>query len=92
MAKERTSKPKRTSNKGRTTKKSSPPTTTISLQGFDELLEELQGVKLLLMLLLAKLGSESEELAMALGIGASTVRKKNAFRQVERLPLPSEDE
>ena len=76
----------------RSPKKTAEPKETVSLEGYEELLEEIQAVKMLLMLLLAKLGSESDELAMALGIGASTVRKKLAFRQVDKIPLPAEEE
>lgn len=50
-----------------------------------ELTEETEAVKRLLVLLLAKLGSDSKEIGMALGVADSTVRKMISFRKVAKL-------
>ncbi len=52
---------------------------------FSELVCEMEGVKRLLILLLAKLGSDSKEVAMVLGVGDSTIRKMISFRQIKRI-------
>lgn len=49
------------------------------------LTKETEAVKQLLMLLLAKLGSDSKEIGMALGVADSTVRKMISFRKVAKL-------
>ncbi len=49
------------------------------------LTKEVQATKQLLVLLLAKLGSDSKEIAMALGIDASTVRRMISFRKVAKI-------
>ncbi len=52
---------------------------------FGKLEDEMDGVKRLLMLLLAKLGSDSGEIAMAMGVDDSTVRRIISFRKVKRI-------
>lgn len=52
---------------------------------FSELVCEMEGVKRLLMLLLVKLGSDSSEIAMALGVDDSTIRKMISIRRVKRI-------
>jgi len=54
-------------------------------KNFSELVCEMEGIKRLLMLLLAKLGSDSKEIAKASGAGDSTIRKIISFRQVKRI-------
>jgi len=49
---------------------------------------ELNNIKWLLILLLLKLGSTSEELGLALGVDSSGVRKIIPARSVKKLPLP----
>jgi hypothetical protein len=49
-----------------------------------DLQQELTSIKHLLVLLLAKQGSGSREIAMALGTDDSTVRRMISFRSVER--------
>ena len=46
---------------------------------------ELESVKRLLVLLLAKLGSDSDEIAMALDVDGSVIRKMISMRKVERV-------
>ena len=50
-----------------------------------QLVDEVAGTKRLLILLLAKLGSNSKEIAMALGVGDSTIRNMMSFRKVQRI-------
>lgn len=52
---------------------------------FSELVCEMEGVKRLLILLLAKLGSDSKEIAMVLDVDDSTIRKMISFRKVKRI-------
>jgi hypothetical protein len=56
----------------------------------DDLLKELEAIRRLIVLLLAKLGSDSKEIAMALDIDSSTVRGWLPMRKVARLPLAGE--
>jgi hypothetical protein len=56
-----------------------------------KLLRELEYIKKLLVLLLAKLGSGSDEIAMALGIDSSGIRKMMPMRKVKKLELPEAD-
>jgi len=53
----------------------------------DKSVRELESIKKLLLLLLAKLGSGSDEIAMALGIESSGVRKMISMRKVEKLQV-----
>jgi hypothetical protein len=53
----------------------------------DKNTRELESIKKLLLLLLVKLGSDSDEIAMALGIDSSGVRKLISMRKVQKLPL-----
>jgi DNA-directed RNA polymerase specialized sigma24 family protein len=54
----------------------------------DALLKELVALRRLVVLLLAKLGSDSKEIAMALDVDSSTVRGWMPMRKVVRLPIP----
>lgn len=56
-----------------------------------ELVGEMEGVKGLLILLLAKLGSDSKEIAMALGVDDSTIRRMISFRQIKRICMNGQD-
>ena len=51
----------------------------------DRLTKETEAVKKLLILLLVKVGSDSSEIAMALGIADSTVRKMISIRKVKKI-------
>jgi hypothetical protein len=53
----------------------------------DKLLREVESIKQLLLLLLVKLGADSDEIAMALGVESSGVRKMISMRKVEKLRL-----
>ena len=50
-----------------------------------ELQKEMEAVKKLLVLLLAKLGSDSKEIAMALGVDDSGVRKIIQMKKVTKI-------
>lgn len=71
--------PKTKANREVQTNTSRPP---------DELVTELRSIKMLLVLLLAKLGSQSGEIAKAMGISDSTLRNWISLRDVEKIPLP----
>jgi len=47
--------------------------------------EQLDEIKRLLVLLLLKLGSTSEEIALALGVDSSAVRKMIPARQIKKI-------
>ena len=47
--------------------------------------EQLEDIKRLLMLLLLKLGSTSEEIALALEVDSSAVRKMIPARQIKKI-------
>jgi hypothetical protein len=64
----------------------------VKLDKYDELIDEVRDVKKLLMLLLAKLGSESDEIADTLGIGSSTVRTIIKFRKVKKILMNRDDD
>ena len=49
---------------------------------------DTEAVKRLLILLLLKLGSTSEEIAAALNVDPSLIRKMVPSRKVKKLPLP----
>ena len=53
----------------------------------EPLIREVEAVKKLLALLLAKLGSDSAEIAAALGLESSTVRRWITFRDVKKLSM-----
>jgi hypothetical protein len=58
----------------------------------EELAKEIEDLKRLFVLLLAKLGSNSDEIAMALGIDSSGVRKMIQMRKVKKLvSVPDEE-
>ncbi len=57
-----------------------------------ELQAELRAIRQLLTLLLAKLGADSKEIGMALGVSPSTVRNTFSFRQVGVINLTSKAE
>lgn len=48
-------------------------------------LRELESIKKLMILLLAKLGSDSDEIGMALGTDSSGIRKIISMRKVEKI-------
>jgi DNA-directed RNA polymerase specialized sigma24 family protein len=48
-------------------------------------LEELQSIRKLLILLLVKLGATSEEIAQALGMDSSTVRKMLPIQKIKKI-------
>ena len=50
--------------------------------------KELNEIKRLLVLLLLKLGSSSEELGLALGVDSSVIRKVIPARSIRKLNLP----
>ena len=56
----------------------------------NELSSQIEDVKRLFVLLLAKLGSNSDEIAMALNIDSSGVRKMIQMRKVKKL-VPDEE-
>jgi hypothetical protein len=51
---------------------------------------DLEDIKRLLVLLLIKLGSNSEEIAAALRVDSSAVRRMMPFRQIKRIAKTSE--
>ena len=51
----------------------------------DKILGELQPMEKLLIVLLAKLGSTSDEIGQALGVDASVFRKLISFSKIKRL-------
>ncbi len=51
-------------------------------------IEQLEGIKRLLILLLIKLGSPSEEIGAALSVDSSVVRRLVPTRKVRRLSFP----
>lgn len=53
--------------------------------GVEPLVRELDAIKRLLVLLLAKSGADSTEIAMALEVEASTVRHMISFRKVRKI-------
>jgi len=57
----------------------------------DKIVRELDSIKKLLLLLLVKLGADSDEIAMALGVDSSGVRKMISMRKVEKLRLGESD-
>ncbi|PYJ66325.1 MAG: hypothetical protein DME76_17250 [Verrucomicrobia bacterium] len=57
----------------------------------DKMLREVESIKKLLLLLLVKLGADSDEIAMALGVDSSGVRKMISMRKVEKLRLGESD-
>jgi hypothetical protein len=70
-----TAKPKRSSGELRDT------------EALQEILTEVEAVKRLMVLLLAKLGSDSNEIAMALGVAPTTIRSWIPMRRVTRVPF-----
>ena len=60
--------------------------------GTHEILDEVAATKRLMILLLAKLGARSDEIAMALGGDSSGVRKMMSFRKVTRAVIQSTTE
>jgi len=52
--------------------------------------KELEAVKRLLILLLYKLGSSSDEIGVALGVDSSVVRRLFPSRDIKRIVKPSE--
>ena len=50
--------------------------------------EELSAIKRLLMVLLTKLGADSSELGVALGVSSSRVRDMLPMRKISRLTFP----
>ena len=50
----------------------------------------MEAVKRLLILLLLKLGSTSDEIAMALDVDSSVIRKMMAVRKVKKIVMPTE--
>lgn len=56
----------------------------------ERIAKELDSVKRLLVLLLAKLGSDSDEIAMALGVDSSAIRKMISMRQVKTAQVVSQ--
>jgi hypothetical protein len=51
----------------------------------------MEDVKRLLILLLLKLGSTSDEIAMALDVDSSVIRKMMAVRKVKKIVKPAEE-
>jgi len=47
--------------------------------------KKLEDIKRLLVLLLIKLGSNSDEIALALGVDSSLIRKMLPIRQIKRI-------
>ncbi len=58
----------------------------------DEAIKELEDVKRLLILLLLKLGSDSGEIAGALGVDGSVVRRMVPSGKVKKIALPAREE
>jgi len=54
--------------------------------------KELEAVKRLLILLLLKLGSTSDEIGTALDVDSSVVRRMMPSGKVKKIPLPSPKE
>lgn len=75
------------SRKPSTPASSDTPAVSVDLS---EVVKELDAVKRLLILLLAKLGADSPEISMALGVGQSTVREMLQFRRVNKIWLPED--
>lgn len=59
---------------------------------YAKILEELDAVKRLMILFLIKLGSDSKEIGMALGISDASVRKIMSMRKVKKLDFTMGDE
>ena len=57
-----------------------------------KILKELDAVKRLMILLLIKLGSDSNELGMALGVSDATIRQMISMRKVKKLDFAIGDE
>jgi hypothetical protein len=53
--------------------------------------DSLDDIKRLLVLLLLKLGSTSEEIGLALGVDSSVIRKMLPVRQVKKIVSSSEE-
>ncbi len=53
----------------------------------DPMVQELQAIKRLLILLLVKLGSDSKEVAGAMGVDGSVVRRMVPTGAVKKIPL-----
>lgn len=70
---------------------SAPPESVDYTAHLTELRDELAAVKRLLMVLLVKLGADSNELGHAVGVSASRVRDMISLRRVRKLPLPKSD-
>jgi DNA-directed RNA polymerase specialized sigma24 family protein len=70
----------------RAAKRSTPPKEDNSSN--DAVLKELEAMRRLMVLLLAKLGADSNEIAMALDVAPTTVRNWLPMRKVVRLALP----
>ena len=51
------------------------------------LLREAEAVKRLILLLLVKLGTSSEELGMVLGVDPSAIRRMAPSRKIRKLPI-----
>ncbi len=62
----------------------------LDVEKIDELANQIEDLKRLFVLLLAKLGSNSDEIAMALNIDSSGVRKMIQMRKVKKL-VPDEE-
>jgi len=56
-----------------------------------ELQKEVESVKRLLVLLLAKLGSDSKEIAMALDVDDSSVRKMIQMKKVVKIDFKNDE-
>jgi hypothetical protein len=59
------------------------------VEQIDQLVNQIEDLKRLMVLLLAKLGSDSSEIAMALDIDSSGIRKMIQMRKVRKL-VPDE--
>jgi hypothetical protein len=55
----------------------------------EKLVKELDSIKRLLILLLVKLGSDSDEISMALNVDSSAIRKMISMRQVSTARIGS---
>lgn len=74
-------------------KKLTRPTPRTNDNLSSKLVEEMVLVRKLLVLLLVKLGSDSKEIATALGVGESTIRTWLPMRAIGKLHFPQgEDE
>lgn len=58
-------------------------------QSSGEVVAKLDSIERLLMILLAKLGADSKEIASGLGVDSSTIRKRIPFRKIEKLSIAS---